>query len=172
MGAEMSMSWGQALPTPLLQSWIRMEILHGTHFLAAAPRMKAMGSRWIRPGMSMWWASARRPGVRLFARLAAALTPLLRSWIRAEISLGTRFLEAAVMIMAMESQSMGAGMYMWWASAMSLGVRPSAPSALALITLIFATTPLLRSWIRAEISAGIRFLETAGTILMDRWQWQ
>src|SRR6266403_6137912 len=113
MGAEMSMSWGQALPTPLLQSWIRMEILHGTHFLAAAPRMKAMGSRWIRPGMSMWWATAMPHGVRLSAPLALPWTALWRSLIRAGTSLGTHFLAATATIMAMGWQSMGAGMSMW-----------------------------------------------------------
>src|SRR5438309_2085204 len=100
-----------------------------------------------------------RPGVHQSTPIAAAgVMPLLRNWILAATSLGTPFSAAAGLIMAARWHSMGSGISMWRAIAMRPGVHPSAPTPVAMM-------PLLRDWILAATSLGIRFSARAGTIL-------
>src|SRR5438876_2584378 len=106
----------------------------------------------MRAGMSMWRATAGRPGVHLSALSAAAnMMSLPRNWIQAEHSLGIRFLAPGGLTLAPGWQWMSAGMFMWEGTAQRLGVHPPAASP-------GASTFLPPNWIQAERSLGIRFL--------------
>src|SRR6267143_4979252 len=115
--------------TLLPRNWIQVEHSLGIRFLAPGRLTLAPAWHWMSAGMFMWGATAQRLGVHPPAASPGALTLLPRSWIQAERSLGIRFLAARRVTFASEWQWMPVGMSVWRASAMPLGVHPSALSA-------------------------------------------